>query len=108
MYDAAEREMDLYRNEVARITAERDHLRADIRALADRCDGMVREWHRSAQLQIPPRRSPANGLLARAAIHEEHAADLRKLAAQPFSATAGAPAVLREVNLITDDERDQP
>ena len=27
MYDAAEREMDLYRNEISRITAERDQLR---------------------------------------------------------------------------------
>lgn len=34
MYDAAEREMDLYRNEIARITAERDKLR-ELRGVVD-------------------------------------------------------------------------
>jgi hypothetical protein len=32
LYDAAEREMDLYRAEVTRITAERDELRAELDA----------------------------------------------------------------------------
>jgi septal ring factor EnvC (AmiA/AmiB activator) len=48
MYDAAEREMDLYRAEIARITAQRDEARADRDDYAVRLKAADQSWTRLA------------------------------------------------------------
>lgn len=57
LYDAAEREMDLYRNEIARITAERNEAREQLAGLRDRIDSLARGLDMSARTSHPSKKS---------------------------------------------------
>ena len=57
LYDAAEREMDLYRDEIARITAERDEAREQLAVLRERIANTAAGMKLSAQATAPSKKS---------------------------------------------------
>ena len=86
MYDAAEREMDLCRAEITRITAERDQLRDAMASLAA-------ELHAEADRLAPPDWPTDHDRIIRARERHECAARIARLTGSPQSAPPALGAV---------------